>query len=168
MAGPAVMDSSALIFAFRLPGILQILKGAYSHILIPNAVYDEVVVEGRRLGKEEVGAIQDEVGRFIRVERSDESLPVEPDPRLGKGELEVISLALKKGAEAIIDDRRARIFGARLSVRIIPLASLLVIACGDGTLKSEEAAALLDDLVQAGYRLRSDTYIEVRKRLLAP
>lgn len=168
MTGPAVMDSSALIFAFRLPGILRILKGAYSHILIPHAVYDEVVVEGRRLGKEEVGAIENEVGRFVQVEQTDKGLPVEPDPRLGKGELEVISLALRSGAEAIIDDRRARVFGARLSVRVIPLASLLVTARGDGTLGPEEAAALLDDLVQAGYRLRSDTYIGVRRRLLVP
>ena len=168
MAGPAVMDSSALIFAFRLPGILRILKGAYSHILIPSAVHDEVVVEGQRLGKEEVDAIQNEVGRFVRVERADEELPVEPDPRLGKGELEVISLALRVGMTAIIDDKRARIFGARLSVQVIPLASLLVTARGDGSLEPEEAAELLDDLVAAGYRLRSDTYIEVRRRLLAP
>ncbi|MDP7079618.1 MAG: hypothetical protein QF415_06990 [Candidatus Undinarchaeales archaeon] len=168
MTGPAVMDSSALIFAFRLPGILRILKRSYPYVLIPSAVYDEVVVEGQRLGKEEVDAIQNEVGRFVRVEHADDELPVEPDPRLGKGELEVIYLALRVGAEAIIDDRRARIFGARLSVRVIPLASLLVTARGDGSLEPEEASTLLDDLVQAGYRLRSDTYIEVRRSLLAP
>ena len=83
-----VADSSPLISCARA-GKLALVRDVYSKILIPPAVYREIVVEGAgRPGAEEVEAA---VSIWIGIKVPGcESLVFEMKQRLGEGESEAI------------------------------------------------------------------------------
>lgn len=100
---PAVADSSTLITLASI-GRLSLLREFHGKLLIPPAVWREVVVEGRgRPGASEVKQAL-EAGWLEVAEPSDRSLVVMLRRELDDGEAEAIALALEKKAEVILLD----------------------------------------------------------------
>lgn len=98
-----VCNSGPLV---ALAGIehLELLQKLYREVLIPEAVYQEVTHAITMLGAKQVKAAT----WLCRTQ-----LPTPPDPllleELGRGEAEVISLALgKKADRVLIDERKGR------------------------------------------------------------
>lgn len=104
-----VLDSGPII-GLSSVGRLDLLSELYSGALIPDAVYQEVVIEGAGLpGSRELL----EASWIDRV-----ALDIAPDPllvkELGAGESEAITLAYRRGVPQILaDDRRARRIAAQ-------------------------------------------------------
>lgn len=105
-----VSDASPLITLSKL-GRLALLPTLYHQVLIPQAVYDEVVVAGLREGHADAISVD----HFVRLER----IVVHPvqlsaddldwASRIDQGEAEVIALARDVGAVwAIVDNAHAR------------------------------------------------------------
>jgi len=96
----AVSNSTPLIALSKI-GKLGLLREYFEQIAIPQAVYDEVVVNGGVLyGAEEVAE-----ANWIVVEAVGNSLAVEAlSMYLGAGESEAIVLAKEKDCPLIIDD----------------------------------------------------------------
>ena len=98
-----IVNSTPLI-ALAKANKLEILKGLYEHIIIPEAVYREVTE------KDDVAAQRIEAAReWIEVRKVDYNL----DRRMYKaklhdGEVEVMLLAQEIGADAVIIDDAAR------------------------------------------------------------
>lgn len=155
----AVIDSSSLIFAFKLDGIKSLLKTRYDSLLLPKTVYDEVVDTGKKLGKEEVNLIEDEIKKgFLRVKEPAELMEAE---HLGKGELNAISLARQEGLPLIIDDRRARIVGISIGLKVLPVSSFILWGVKEGHLTTQRSKEILTELVKSGYWLKSDAYLSL-------
>ncbi len=162
----AVIDSSSLIFAFELEEIKELLKTKYDSLLLPKTVYDEVVYTGKKLGKEEVNQIEDEIKKgFLKIQKSDELIEVE---HLGKGELEAISLARHEDLPLIMDDKKARIIGVSVGLKVFPVSSFILWGAKEGHLTTKRSKEILNELVKAGYWLKSDVYLSLIEVIESP
>ena len=135
MKEPAVADSTCLIVLERIRR-LELLHGLFEPLVIPPSVQEEF---GRAVDWLIVQAPSDL--RLIRVLR----LVVDD------GEAEAIALALEKGWQLIVDDRKARSWAKRLGIRIIGTAGVLIRAKQAGLIPSVKP--LLEAMQQEGFRM---------------
>ena len=140
-----VPDTSCLI-ALECARLSVLLGNLYGRVIVPLGVRDEfadVLPEHA-----EVVAAQNEL--LVRSLRSS----------LGKGESEVIALALEnEDAVAVLDDLRARRVARDLGVRFTGTAGILLKAKATGRLSS--VALALDAMAPSGFRLSDDVRREV-------
>lgn len=151
-----VSDSSPLVHLSRI-GRLSLLRGLFGEILIPLAVYREVVVEGRgRPGSSEV-----EKASWINVmEVRDKQLKRILQPVLDEGEAEAIVLALETNANLVLlDDREARLQAKRLGLRVAGTIGILLRAKRLGLIESLKKE--LDKLKETGFRISKNLEEEV-------
>ncbi len=147
-----VSDSSPLVNLARI-GRLDLLPGLFSHLVVPDAVWEEVVVRGEgRPGATEVGTAawierRTVTGRdFVALLGED----------LGAGEAEAIGLALECRARLLLmDERLGRQRAERLGIRCLGLVGILVLAKQRGLLPTVRPSLdALRDL--AGFRLSAE------------
>ncbi len=101
-----VICNSSPLINLAIIGKLDLLKKYWGKIHIPEAVWQEVVIDGR--GNEEVDDIKK--AEWIIVEKvTNQNLVVALEQDLDKGESEAIALAVEKKADIlIIDETDAR------------------------------------------------------------
>ncbi len=131
-----VSDASPLI-ALAAIGRFDLLPALYGEVLIPKAVYEEVVVRGSG----EPGADEVRMARWLHVEEA-------PHPsadlleNLDRGEAEAIALAAHRKAERVlIDERRGRRAAQAHGLHVIGTLGVLIEAKRRG-LESELRPAL--------------------------
>jgi len=150
-----VSDASPLINLARI-GELGLLRQLYGEILIPEAVWREVVVEGAgQPGADEVGKASWIRAREVTNEHLVRALRQDLDP----GEAEAIALALEIGADLLImDERLGRQTASYLGVRYLGLIGVLIAAKRGGFI--EAIKSRLDALQdRAGFRV-SDALVQ--------
>ncbi len=141
-----IADSSCLIGLSRI-GKLEVLHKLFGKIIIPEAVYHEVVVRGEgRKGAEEV-----KNARWIEQQKIENKLAVKAfKVNLGKGEAEAITLAFECNADFIIlDDLKARQMAEELALKVIGTVAVLKKAEEKGII--ENFADVMDDLRNEGF-----------------
>ena len=117
-----IADSSALV-ALALCNGLELLDRLFAEIRVPQAVYDEVIVEGKPAAQMLQGYLQDKVV----------SVPLEnvviTGAGLGPGEIEAMALYKSMRADyLLIDDNRARKVARLNHVRITGSQGVLLMA----------------------------------------
>lgn len=102
-----ISNSSTLIHLTRIGKIEYLIKQV-KEIIIPVAVYHEVVTLGKELNFLESFIIENYINQkkisIAKVEELDESRY----PPLGKGELEALELARQRNEILLLDDKKAR------------------------------------------------------------
>ena len=156
------MDSSSLIFAFKVPRIYALVSKRYGKIVIPQAVFDETVTAGKLLGKPEVQSIEGEIRKGNIILQTANAVATES---IESGEREAIGLARALKLPLLCDDHKARVVAVSLGVQAIPLSALLLWAVRNRKMTGADALACLDLLVGAGYRLKLDVYLILRKEI---
>jgi uncharacterized protein len=149
-----VSDSSPLISLARISK-LDLLPRLYGELLIPQAVWHEVVVKGT--GQPGVEEIQS--AKWIKTATvTNDELVLALQRDLDAGEAEAIALALEMKAELLLmDERLGRDTAQYFGVRCIGVLGVLVEAKYKGELK--EIKPVLDMLRdQAGYRISAELY----------
>jgi uncharacterized protein len=144
----AVSNSSPLIFYARI-GRLDILEALFDEILVPPAVWQEVVTVGRdRHGSSEVAGAP-----WIRERLTGSATHWQQLESLDPGEREAIALVLdlETAVPVLLDDRRARRIALGLGLIIIGSAGIVVRAKDVGLVAS--IRPLLADLQAAGLYL---------------
>jgi predicted nucleic acid-binding protein len=152
-----VSDASALIQLAAL-GRFELLRHYCGEVLVPPAVWREVVLEGRgRPGAQEVEAAARE--GWIRVVAPTDALLVQTLGRdLGPGESEAVALAIERGTEPLlVDESDARKVADSYRLRKTGVIGLLIRAKQDGKLASlrQELDALRDE---CGFRMADHLY----------
>jgi predicted nucleic acid-binding protein len=148
MSKVVIADSSCLIGLSKI-GKLQILHDLFGTVLIPEKVYQEVVVSGRgRPGAEEV-----KNASWIETRTVQNQLAVRVfQLHLGGGESEAISLAVECAADfLILDDLKARQIAEELGLSVVGTVAVLYKSSEKGLL-GEEMQTVLERLHQAGFR----------------
>jgi predicted nucleic acid-binding protein len=153
-----ISDTSPLQYLHQL-GLLDLLPQLVGQVAVPQAVVDELE-EGRALGHDlpdvtSLGWIG------VRVPASTQYVA---SPTLGRGETEVLALALelpKGGAVVIIDDAKAREVAGRLGLRLTGTLGVLLDAKRAGLIA--EVGPQLDRLDALGFRLAPQTRTGVLK-----
>lgn len=146
-----ICNTSPLQYLHQL-GLLAILPELAEEILVPEAVVLELEagrVSGVNVPK--VGEIE-----WLTVQRP-ESLSVLPlVTALGKGETEVLALALERsGYVCVLDDKLARSFAQTLSVAFTGTLGLLLDAKQKGLVKA--VSTVTEDLQALGFRVSPAT-----------
>ena len=147
MSKIVIADSTCLIGLSKI-GQLYILRQLFEKILVPSAVFHEVVVVGAgRSGAKEINNAE-----WIEIQEAKNQLAVQAFRlTLGAGESEAIVLAQECAADFIIlDDWKARQMALGLSLPVIGTVAVLTKAAEKGIIR--ELQPVLEDLRKAGFR----------------
>jgi len=156
---PAVIsDTSPLVYLTRL-GHFDWLREFYSEVLIPPAVWDELVHQGAAFPESQETQRAVQLG-WIRVRRPGSAIASlhELDP----GEREAIALAKELGALLIIDEADGRRAAVQLGIRVTGTLGIVMEAKARGRIPNVRAE--LDRLTKLTTFRMSD---ELRARVLA-
>lgn len=147
-----ISDASAII-ALSAIDKLHILRDLFQEIVIPPAVYQEIIKGGpQRPGTEEV---QSSDWITVQSVKYDSSVA---DLNLGKGEKEAIALFLALKADLLlVDEIKARKEASRLNITFIGILGVLVAAKRQNLIKRVQP--LVDNLRDvAGFRISDSLY----------
>ena len=141
-----VADASTLIGLSRIKQ-LNLLRELYGEVVIPQSVYDEVVIESKD-GSEKV-----KTAKYLKVEKVTDSKVVELFlGYLGKGEAEVIILSKEKKADLIlVDEKKARKAARRAGFKVVGVLGLLLAAKNKELIPAIKP--FVEDLSNQGFRL---------------
>lgn len=147
MSKIVIADSSCFIGLSKI-GQLKILPQLFGKIVIPEAVYYEVVIRGSgKAGAEEVKNADWIENQKVKNELAVRAFRI----NLGFGESEVIALANECQADFIIlDDWKARQTAEELELPVIGTIAILQKAVEKGILK--DLPFVLEKLRNAGFR----------------
>lgn len=154
-----VSNASPLINLARI-GRLLLLRDLYGQLTIPEAVWNEVVIED----KDQPGVSEIEAATWIRRKVvTDNQLVRILQQDLDDGEAEAIALAVEEEADLLLmDERIGRESANHLGLRYVGLVGVLVEAKSKALVR--EIKPLLDALRDiAGFRLSEDLYSRVLK-----
>jgi predicted nucleic acid-binding protein len=155
-----VSDTSPLVGLAAIEQ-LQLLHKLYGRVVIPQAVYNEVVAGG-----DEPGAIEIQTVEWIEVRSVANRVAVTLlELELDLGESEAIALATELNADLLLlDERKGRAVAARLGLLFVGVLGVLVEAKQSGLIPALKP--LLDDLVvNAGFRVRTNLYARVLREV---
>lgn len=161
-----VSDSTCLIHLGRI-GKLDILESAFGKVIIPEAVYREVVIKGKEVRAPEAKAI--ELSNWIIRKNLNHGLTEEAKElmkiaNIGHGEAESIILAREEKIGLIIDDsvgvRVAQTFG----IETYWTTSIILKLASEKSLKKQVAKGILEDLVKTGYRLKPEILVRLLEK----
>lgn len=152
-----VSNASPLVNLARI-GQLTLLPQLFGHVLIPDAVWQEVVEDGRgQPGADEIRTAAWIKRMTIANRQLVHSLRQELDP----GEAEAIALAIESNADwLVMDERLGRETAAHFGLRYVGLIGILGEAKRRGIM--QELRPLLDQLRDiAGFWISSALYNQV-------
>lgn len=147
-----ISDSSSLI-AVAAVGHLEVLRGLYSEVIVPLAVWNEVTVPTR------AGATDIRNAPWIRVAAVTNRSLINALPQpVGPGEGEAIVLAQELSADLLlIDERRARKTALQLGLRVTGVVGVLLEAKNAGLISAVKP--ILDQMeVVVAFRLKRSLY----------
>lgn len=142
---------------------------------MPKAVYDEVVVEGRRRGKPGAELVDQYVREGVITVRSPRGRmtvssltarpPQELERPLDKGEEEVLALARELNCTAIIDEQVGRNIARLQGVAVHGTVYLLILAHKTGVVSKDETVEIFRKMVGEGWRISVEDYAAIMEEL---
>lgn len=156
-----VSNSTSLIYLAKI-GKLDLLKVIFGEVLIPNEVFTEVVKKGKSLKRKDAYTVENAIVQgWIRVVQAD---PFEIPIELDKGEEEALSLAKQLKLEIVlVDDISARSAARLLGLTPRGTLFVLLMALKEKHIVFEEFLQALDQLIEQGFRLKEEVYVEAIK-----
>jgi len=166
----AVSNSTPLIYLAKV-GRLNIVRDVFGKVFIPEAVFNEAVVQGKMLKMSDAFIIEKAVGSWIlrgqvKPEISAEYSFLDTNIKLGVGEREALKLCKQLNAEyVIVDDREARRASRILGITPVGTFGVIIQAFRQNLVTRKEALKTVDDLIKAGFRVDSALYRMVLEKL---
>lgn len=159
----AVADSTVLIYLAKLDH-LEALTESYSTILIPEAVYREVVEKGKDLGENDAFKVEKQIDKgLIQVKTAKIQQAVEKF-EMEKGEKEVLSLAKQeKISQVLIDESSVREIAKTLDLNPRGTLYFLLKTVKDGEKDLEDFLELLEKLSESGFHMNEKVYMKAVK-----
>ncbi len=153
-----VSDTTAISNLIRIHE-LHLLHKLYSHVLIPEAVFNELMVlETKGF---EVRAILSQPWLTVEVITPDSiPQPLYNNEHLDPGELEAIALALEKKADyLIIDELAGRKAAIQFGIEVVGTLGILLAAKKAGFIRNVKEK--MDDLRSIGFWISDNLYNKV-------
>jgi predicted nucleic acid-binding protein len=148
-----VVSNSSPIMNLVAIGRLNLIKHKFGKVVIPDAVWRELVIDGK--GKKGVEDI--EKSDWIKVQPvRDKALVKVLAKDIDSGESEAIALAVENNADVLLlDDKAARLIAANLGLKLIGVVGILIWAKKEGIIKqfSKELDKLREE---ANFRMSED------------
>ena len=148
-----VVSTSGPIISFARANCLELLRHVLQEIKIPEAVYEDIVLQGGS----KPGAMEIKNADWIKKETvKNQSQVNQLPPGLGLGEREAIVLANKVKAFLLIDDRSARKEAEKRG--IVCFGSLKVLKDAKNKGLIEKIKPIGDELRRTGLRIKDSLY----------
>lgn len=147
-----IVDSSALIPLIKI-GRLDLIKKIFKHTIIPSVVWEEVVVEGKKLGKPIVD-LEEEKDWFkiIDVKKLDSS-----SESIQGTDLSIANLAKERKDVLLTNDAALYYYAISQNIKVWWLTTLLLACVKKKKIAKQEAENILLELVNtAKIHLKSD------------
>ncbi len=153
-----VVSNTSPLINLAASGQLDLLQRLYGTILIPQAVYHEIVVKGSgQAGATEVQTFW----WFERYQVQDRALVKRLEQQLDAGEAEAIALAVEQKADLLLlDERRGRMIARQLGVAVTGLLGVLLVAKQRGYLAAVRPV-LHDLMTKAGFWIAPELFVRV-------
>lgn len=146
-----VADSSPLI-TFARNNQLTLLKKIVNQLIIPQAVFNEIVIKEEKPGAKEIKS-----SAWIKTQAIQNKTELTSFPfNFGQGEKEAIILAQELNAILLIDDYRPRKEAAKRGLKTISSITILQEAKEKSLIP--EVKELLDNFIQAGFYISNELY----------
>lgn len=160
MGNEIVVSNASALIGLSIIKRLELLKFLYNEVLISQAVYREVVIEGEgEHGAEEVKkAIEDGWMKMVNVKDKIGVLAlISP---LSDGEAETIILALERNIpQVIMDERTARKKAEMMGLEVIGVLGILQLGIEEGI--SIDMKNDMDKLKEEGFRISNSLYYKI-------
>ncbi|MBF0338873.1 MAG: DUF3368 domain-containing protein [Nitrospirae bacterium] len=155
-----ISDSSPLISLASIAEF-DLLRLFFKEIYIPEAVYQEVVIQGQgRFGQKEVE--EADWIRIVAVKDKDDVQRLINRHRIDTGEAETLCLAQElKARNVVLDEIAARKHAENCGFRVIGTLGILKLAQGKGII--EDLKGRLEELESKGFRLSPNLYEDMLK-----
>jgi uncharacterized protein len=156
-----VVSDTSPITNLAAIGQLDLLQGLYTHIIIPVAVYDEMV----NVEKPVPGAVEVQTLSWIQTQAVADQQQViaiqESEENIDMGEAEAIALALELKADLLLmDEHRGRIVATSYGLQVTGLLGVLVQAKQNNLIQIVKP--LVDQLIeQADFRVSDELYTTI-------
>lgn len=156
---PIVISNASPLIGLARIERLHILKNLWSQIIIPTAVYKEVVLEG----KAGVGAIEKACKEWIKVVSVGNRAEAEVlQTVLDEGEAEVIVLGQEMKAKLLIlDNRDPRDFARTVNLKVIGTIGVIKFAWMKGFIK--DPIHEIDKLLLNGFWINEKLIKQIKK-----
>ena len=140
-----VVSNSSVIIALAKICRLVLLEKLFKKIIVPEAVWREVTVEGKP-GHEKILRVE-----FIHVEKaSGRRLVALLEELVDRGEAEAIVLALELNADLLlVDDHDVRSLAKKLGLQVMGTLGVLALAKYRGLI--QEVKPIIDELIKRGF-----------------
>lgn len=157
-----VSNATPLIYLSKI-GKLGLLKRVFGEVYIPEEVKREAVDRGKELKKGDALVIEKAIeDGWLKVSKAE---PIESPIELEPGETAAISLAKKLGGqEVLIDEVSARTAARLLGLKPKGTVLVLLKTLEEGEMNLDEFLETMNDLVEHGFRLREEVYIEAIRK----
>lgn len=158
-----VSDSSPFIFLAKLD-YFYLLKTLFQKIFIPNQVYVDVVIKGkRRPGEKELNqAVQEGWIEVVEVKESDKVKAIIENWKVHQGEAEAIFLAKNLSAFYLLTDDD-RVVSRAGSINIIPIRTPGVFLMAKTMRLIPTVKEKIDGLVRENYWMTHEEYEDILK-----
>jgi predicted nucleic acid-binding protein len=149
----SIVSDAGPILSFARVNRLNLLRQVVGAMVIPDAVYADIVVQGA--GKP--GSTEVQVASWITREAvKDRSFVDQLPTRLHLGEREAIALAKEHGAFLLVDEREARRTASQLNIPVV--GSLRVLKEAKDREVILQVKPILDELIATGTYIGDTLY----------
>ena len=160
------MDATPLIYLAKV-NKLHLVKNIESERIIPESVYNEVVVEGKRQGKPDAEMVEKLVKEGVfKVEALANRLEeLQRNQNLSKADVDVLSMAKLKNGIAILDDEYARKIAEIEGIENKGTLYLIFFLLRKGSITKSEAREIVDAMIEKGWYCSTDLYVKILKKI---
>ena len=139
---------------------LDLLQTIANQVLIPKAVFQEVVIEGKRLGEKDAYRVEKAIAQSWLVVKEVKNI-FTLEVSLHPGEIEVISLAKEKGIKTVLmDDAKARSVAELAGLNPVGTLWIILRAVKNNIIDFDEFLSTLEDIIHSGFYLNHKVYIK--------
>ncbi|PIV69872.1 MAG: DUF3368 domain-containing protein [Euryarchaeota archaeon CG01_land_8_20_14_3_00_38_12] len=157
-----VSNSTPLIWLAKI-GKLELLKKFFKTVMIPEAVYDEVVTKEIEAKAHDAFIVENAVKEGCIKIRKVKGIRKLEKFGLHKGEANAISLAGELKSEILVDETHARLAAKALNIKPYGTIYILIRALKEDIINYDEYIDLLRGLVKSGFRMSDELYLEAVK-----
>lgn len=157
-----VADATPLIYLAKAEA-LDVLDGL--DVVTTEGVHREVVVAGKEADAPDARRVERYGVEAVPAPESALHERLAESDGLSAVDAGVLALADDRDATALVDDRRARTVAEVEGIDVRGTAYLLLSAVDRGEKDGDEARAILDEMVDAGWYCSTSFYAKIRDRL---
>src|SRR3989344_1931333 len=161
-----ISNSSPLMYLAKIKR-LDLLKRLFKEIIIPEEVYNEVVVKGKQEKFTDAFFIENALkDGWIKIKKVKKRKFERLLSEIDIGESAVINLAKETNADLIlIDDASARTIAESIGLNVKGTLYVILLAFKNKIINKKEAKSLVDELVFSEFRISSDIYAEIINKI---